>query len=266
MTAIVLMALAAAVVVGSPGERELRRLRPPVEHTHSRAVSVAALSSVSLALVWVLAGARVTGWVVVLAIVASTAGWVVHGTRFERRLVRERSDTARAARTLALLLQAGQLPARALEDAAADCPVLATAALTGRLGGDVGQALAESARMPGRDALVRVSAAWRVSERTGAPIATVLSQVAVHLRKERHLAAVVAAELSAARASGRIMALLPFVALAVGTLVGANPLTFLFGSWLGEAALLAGVSLAAAGVVWTERIARAGERKKQAGA
>lgn len=264
MTAVVFLALAAAVAVGSPGERQLRRLRPRVAQPRSRAVSVVPLVGVAVALLWVLAGTRVTGWVVVLAIVATTVGWVVNRTRFDRRLVRERSATAQAARTLALLLQAGQLPARALADAAADCPMLAPAAVTGRLGGDVGQALAESGRLPGREALVRVSAAWRVSERTGAPIATVLSQAAVQLRRERHLAAVVAAELSAARASGRIMALLPFVALAMGTLVGANPLAFLFGSWLGEVALVAGVSLAAGGVVWTERIARAGDRKRQA--
>lgn len=260
MTTALLFTLAAVLAVGRPAEQELRRLQSPVEHRRARSVSLVVPACVVLALVWAVAGTRVVGWVVVGGVVAVTSAWLVHGTRKDRRHIRERGDTARAARTLALLLQAGQIPTRALEDAAADCPVLAPAALTGRLGGDVGAALEDSGRLPGRDGLAKVSAAWRVSERTGAPISVVLSRVAENLRQDRHLAGVVAAELAAARASGRIMALLPFVAIAAGTLVGANPITFLFGSWMGETALIAGVVLAATGVVWTERIARSGSR------
>lgn len=259
MTAVVLFALAAAVVVGQPAERELRRLHPRVEPRRTRSVSVACLAFTTLGLVWVVLGARTAGWVVAGSVVAATAVWLVRGVYADRRRIRERSETARAARTLALLLQAGQIPAHALDDAAADCPVLAPAAVTGRLGGDVCAALAEMGRQTGREGLARVSAAWRVSERTGAPVAEVLSRVSENLRQERHLAAVVAAELAAARASGRIMALLPFVAIVMGILVGADPLSFLFGSPLGEVVLIGGVLLAAVGVVWTERISRSGE-------
>lgn len=263
MTAVVLFALATAIVVGHPVERELRRLQPPIERHRHRSFVVPVLVSAALGLTWVLAGARSAGWVGAGCVVAATALWLIRSSRANSLQIRERSDTARAARTLALLLQAGQIPTHALEDAATDCPVLAPAALTGRLGGDVGMALSASGAHPGRAGLTRVSAAWRVSERTGAPIAVVLARVAENLRHERHLAGVVAAELAAARASGRIMALLPFVAIAVGTLVGANPVAFLLGSWLGEVALIAGVVLAACGVVWTERISRSDEPVKR---
>ena len=125
---------------------------------------------------------------------------------------------------------------------------------------DVAAAFRELGATPGRAGYQRVAAAWQVSERTGAPIAVVLGRVAENLREERHLAAVVSAELATARASGRIMAALPFVAIGMGSLVGAKPLEFLFGSWLGQAAFMAGTVLVVGGVVWTERIARTGEK------
>lgn len=265
MTAVLLFVLAAAVAVGHPAERDLRRLHPSTIRRPAGTLPMAVLIPVAVGLVYVLTGPRITGWVVAVAVVAGTAVWVARGSRADRRQMRERSDTARAARTLALLLQAGEIPHLALAGAASDCPVLAPAAVTDRLGGDVGAALEELGRHPGRAGLARVSAAWRVSERTGAPIALVLARVAENLRQERHLASVVAAELAAARASGRIMALLPFVAIAMGTVVGADPISFLLGSWLGEVALLAGVVLAAAGVVWTERISRSGEQTRVPG-
>ena len=259
MTAAVLFALAAALSVGpSPGSALGRLTPPPKVRGQRRPVRMVVLACIGVGLVTVLLGVRVGGWVAAFAVVATTALWLVRGARDDRRRIRRKAAVARAARTLALLLQAGQVPAAALEDAASDCPVLAPAALTGRLGGDVAAALRESGRQPGGEGLMRVSAAWRVSERTGAPVADVLSRVAENLRKERHLASVVAAELASARASGRIMAMLPFVAVAVGSIVGANPIAFLFGSSLGEVVFIAGTLLAAAGVVWTERIARSG--------
>ncbi len=258
MTAVVFFALAAAVALRSPPEWELRRLQPRVRHRGRRTVLRVMLAGVVVVLVFALVGPRAAGWVVAAGVVMSTALWVVGRMREDRRRSMEKGTSARAARTLALLLQAGQIPTHALDDAATDCPVLAPAALTGRLGGDIAAALHDTGRVPGREGLTRVAAAWRVSESTGAPVAAVLTRVAENLRKERHLGGVVAAELATARASGRIMALLPFVAVAVGMLVGADPISFLFGSWIGELMFLAGTVLAAIGVVWTERIARPG--------
>ena len=95
-----------------------------------------------------------------------------------------------------------------------------------------------------------------MSERSGAPIAGVLEQVAENLRQEHQLAEVVETELSSARASGHIMAVLPFGAVGLGFLAGGNPLDFIFGAALGQWLALVAVALTAVGVVWTERLAK----------
>lgn len=260
MIAVVLFAMSAALAVGPPPGKQLRRLGPvPITHSHPGWLLPAGVGFIAVVLVWVALGPRVLGWVVTAGVLVGTAAWLVRRTRMDRRRARVRGDTARATRTLALLLQAGQIPTDALDDAASDCSALAPVAHTGRLGGDVSLAFRELGEQPGGAGYARVSAAWHVSERTGAPIAILLGRVAENLRRERHLAAVVSTELAAARASGRIMALLPFVAIALGSVVGAKPLDFLFGSSLGQMAFMAGTALVAVGVVWTERIARSGE-------
>ncbi len=257
MIAVVLSSLSAILAVGSAPARQLRRLEPPpAARTRPGWAPWVVLSAALLAFVWLLLGARVLGWVVAAGVLLGTSAWVVRRTRVEGQRTRASSETARSARTLALLLQAGQIPTRALDDAASDCSALAPVARAGRLGGDVAAAFSELGSLPGGEGYLRVSAAWRISERTGAPVALVLGRVAENLRQERHLAAVVAAELAAARASGRIMALLPFLAIGLGVAAGARPLDFLFNSGLGQLAFLAGTVLAAGGVVWTERIAR----------
>ncbi|MEO7587181.1 MAG: type II secretion system F family protein [Arachnia sp.] len=260
---IVLFVLAVVVAVGQPSERGLARLQPR-RRSRARGASMVPALVVLIVILLVVVGPRPAGWAVAGAVMVATTAWVMVGARAERRLVREREHTSRAVRTMSVLLQAGQIPTRALEDAASDCSVLAPAALTGRLGGDVAAALREAGAVAGREGLTRMAAAWTVSERTGAPIAAILARVAETLRQERHLAAVVASELAAARASGRIMALLPFLAIGLGIIVGADPVGFLFGSLLGEAVFVVGTLLAALGVVWTERISRSGSRARRA--
>ena len=260
MIAAILCALSAALALGAPPATRLRRLGSvTVTRSLPGWFLGVVLVCAGLVVVWLVVGPRVLGWVVAGGVLLGTSAWLAHRTHLDRLRARTRVETARTAKTLALLLQAGQIPTHALNDAASDCAALMTVARTGRLGGDVAAAFNELGAQPGADGYRRVSAAWHVSERTGAPIALVLGRVAENLRRERHLAAVVAAELATARSSGRIMALLPFVAIGLGSMVGADPLGFLFGSWLGQVAFLGGTVLVAGGVVWTERIARTGE-------
>lgn len=260
MVPVVLIALSVVMAVGSSPSRQLRRLEPvPASRSRPGWLLPAVLVCAVGVVVWLFLGPRVLGWVVTAGVMLSTSAWLFRRTKSDRRRVRMRVDTARTTKTLALLLQSGQIPTNALDDAANDCAALVPVARTGRLGGDVVAAFNELGAEPGGAGYRRVSAAWHVSERTGAPVALVLGRVAENLRRERHLAAVVAAELAAARASGRIMALLPFIAIGLGSLVGAKPLDFLFGSSLGQVAFLTGTVLVAGGVVWTERIARGGE-------
>ena len=239
------------------GEESRRDLSGPVSHhkTQVRRRSLLLAGGCGLMIVAVVLGVKVAGWGLVLAIAVGTAMWVLRRGAAERSRRSRADETTRVTVGLAMLLRAEQIPTTALSKAASDCPALAPVAAVARLGGDVPRALREAARTPGREGLARVAGAWRVAERTGAPIASVLLQVAEGLRSERELSGVVEAELAMARGSARIMAFLPFGALLLGSFVGANPLGFLLEHPLGMVLALAGVSLAAAGVVWTEKLA-----------
>ncbi|MGO1487743.1 MAG: type II secretion system F family protein [Arachnia sp.] len=260
MIPILLFMLSAALAVEAPPGKQLKRLEAAPElRSLPLWLPRSVLALAGMISVWLFLGPRVLGWVMAVGVLLGTVAWLLRRARCDRLRARSREDAARSTNTLALLLQAGQIPTRALDDAASDCAALLPVARTGRLGGDIAAAFTELGAQPGAGGYRRVAAAWFVSERTGAPIALVLGRVAENLRQERHLAAVVAAELATARSSGRIMAALPFVAIGLGTVVGADPLAFLFGSWLGQVAFLAGTALVAGGVVWTEHIARSGE-------
>lgn len=255
VTAAVLAGLAALLAIPTPAGGHLSRLEPTRPRRGSSRRMVWLLVAVLSASLVPVLGMRTVGWLAVGAVAAGTIGWLVRSHR-RRRAQRLASDeVARAARVLASLLRAGQLPRQGLAEAALDCPRLASAATAARLGADVPQELRRAAHEPGAEGLAAIAGAWRVAERSGAPIAEVLGEVAVRLRAERALEGVVEAELSAARASGQIMAALPFLAVVLGFAAGADPIAFLFGNPLGELLVLAGVVLTACGVVWIDRLA-----------
>jgi tight adherence protein B len=56
------------------------------------------------------------------------------------------------------------------------------------------------------------------------------------------------------KASAGALALLPVLGIALGEAIGAGPLGVLTGTGLGQALLLAGVTLLCAGVLWSGRI------------
>jgi tight adherence protein B len=70
----------------------------------------------------------------------------------------------------------------------------------------------------------------------------------------------VASALAAPRATARLLALLPAVAVLMGTGLGARPLDVLLGTPVGGLLLVAGLSLTAVGVAWTDRLASRAER------
>lgn len=253
-----LAALSAVLLVGPPASARMGRLEAGAgEPGRSRRlpawgviVPVAAMGGLAVF------GLRVIGWAAAAGIALGTVGWLVLAHRRRERAASAAEQCARAARLLSSLLKAGQIPTTALVEAAEDCPVLAPAAAAARLGADVGDELARAARPPGQQGMALVAAAWKVSERSGAPVADVLATVAENLRRERQLGAVVEAELAAARTSGHIMAALPFLAVGLGFLAGTNPVAYLFSDPLGQLLVLAGVSLTALGVLWIDRLAQ----------
>lgn len=161
-----------------------------------------------------------------------------------------------ACTTIAGDLAAGRPARDALRQAAREWPALAPVATAEELGADVAGALRMVARTPGAEGLRVVAAAWEVSAHSGAGLAATLHELATTLRGDRATALVIASELASARATARLMAVLPLLTLGLGAGIGGDPWGFLLQSVPGLACLGAGLGLAFLGVAWIERLAR----------
>lgn len=188
---------------------------------------------------------------------------VAVGVRHLVRAARTRREAeARAAKVLEACeaiagdLAAGRPPGAALAHAADGWPELGPAATAEALGADVPAALHGLAHLPGAHGLRVVAASWRVSAQAGAGLAVALTEVAGTLRADRASRLVVSSELASARATARMLAVLPFLVLLMGTGAGGDPWGFLLGTVPGLGCLAAGAALALLGVAWMERIAR----------
>jgi tight adherence protein B len=196
--------------------------------------------------------------------VALLAGWA------GRHLWRRRAETARAERTARCLLEACDLVAAelaagrtgeaALAEAVSVWPDLRPVADVCRLGGDVPAAMRTLSAEPGADGLRLLAGAWVVSHRTGAGLASSTRRVADAVRRDQATRRLVRGELASARATARLVAGLPVVALLMGSGAGADPWTFLLGTPLGIACLSAGLAVGFAGLWWIELIAREVDR------
>lgn len=208
------------------------------------------------ALIGMIAG-WMAGWAVGMAggCVAATVTWLLRRNRHRRAVAKERAEVVRACQLVGGMLGLGQVPAEALRAAAARTPVLAEAAAVQSLGGEVAVVLRRAATGPGREGLSQLANAWQVAERTGASMATTLTAVAERLAADLALRATVEAELSAPRATGRLLAVLPVAGVGLGYLLGGDPVAFLTSSLFGQLCLAGGALLGCVGLVWTELLA-----------
>lgn len=205
---------------------------------------------------------------VVLVGLATVAGWpvaaaaaVLGGTvtvRWNRRRRRRDADCAVASlaaglETMVAELAVGAHPAAACEAAAEEVsgPVadrFAAAAATARLGGVLSDAEGPDPHWN------RVVAVWRVAERHGLGLGALMDAVRTDLESRARFARRTEAALSGARATATVLAALPVLGIGLGQAMGASPLAVLFGGGLGGTLLLIGVTLACAGLLWTDAI------------
>lgn len=267
MTALLCVLLAgttAALLVRPSAARSRRRLRaaPPPEvpaagRSWVRVVVALPVASAAVGLGAALGGIRGAVVAAAASVAAGTVIRVVVLHADDRRARRAQTEVARACGVLASYVRVGQVPADALVLVARDCPVLAEAAAVQQIGGDVPAALRDRAARPGHTGLGDLARAWQVSAQTGAPMAPALEEVATGLASDESLRSVVSAELAAPRSTGKVMAVLPLVGIGLGYLLGGRPLAWLVAAPVGWGCLLLGLVLAAAGVLWIERLARA---------
>lgn len=268
MTALVAVLCAAAAWCLPTRTRAHERLLGPVspERGPSRLVGVVVRAGRRRC---VLAGtaASMVALLGVLPVVAAlalclVAGLVIHLTwtareRRQRHVAEEASLDCVAA--LASELRAGRPPPTALATVAEHAAgslrrPLVEAARTAALGGDTAAVLREADG--GNSDLRRLAAAWQLSVSSGCSLAGVLDAVDADLRARRQLRRLLSGLLSGPRATAGLLAVLPGLGLAMGAGLGADPLHVLTATGPGQLALLAGVGLDVAGVLWTARLVR----------
>lgn len=170
---------------------------------------------------------------------------------------RRRTKVLQALTALSSELLAGQAAARAIENASKDPQVWPHALAAARAHGDVAAGLsADSSSAP---VLSHLAALWTLSSRSGAGLAESVSRLAASARRDEDVRVQLQAQLAGPRATARVLSFLPIIGLALGMLLGAQPLTWLLMTPLGWACLGLGILLTVMGLFWTQRIAHAVE-------
>lgn len=261
MTVLAALCVAMAVALSWPigHQRRWARLQAPGEARLARP-RILQLWPVTLVPVGLLLGLpfAAAGPILGMSVgaIVGTSSWLLRTQRRRRRAARAEAEVVASCRLLVGLLRVGQVPGSALGLAAKESSVLAQAAAAQRAGGSVPDALRADAARPGQEGLAEVAVAWELSERTGASMTAALDSVVERQTARAAVAEIVAAELAAPRATGRLLAVLPLAGIVLGFALGGDPLEFLLGATVGRASLAVGIGLACTGVLWTDWLAR----------
>ncbi|PJM75811.1 type II secretion system F family protein [Bifidobacterium simiarum] len=101
-----------------------------------------------------------------------------------------------------------------------------------------------------------VTVACLVSERLGCETARCLEAVTASHRRTRLVDELRAKSMAMPQATIRLLASLPAITIMLGELLGAHPLSFLFGSAIGGMCLTGGLVFCLIGVLWVEGLLR----------
>ena len=248
----VVLAAAAAALLFPP--RSALPAPTPDGRAVPRVLGVVAVGLVSLGL-WSWLDVHDFVLAALLGLVAAGVVRLVRRRRAARAADRTADQVLAVCDAMASDLSAGQPPLASLQRAATEWPDFAPVAVAGQMGADVPSLLHELSHRPGGRQLRTLAATWQVAHDTGSGLAAAIGQAAEAIRADRRTARLVASELAAAHATARMLAVLPFGVLLLGTGIGGDPVGFLTGSTAGLVCLAIGLGLSFAGLLWLERIA-----------
>ncbi|GAB3443137.1 type II secretion system F family protein [Actinophytocola sediminis] len=245
-----------------PTSTRLHTLRPPARPRWRRRPprpGAVTLTCASVVVGWLIAGPLAAA---AAALTTATAmrRWRARGDH--TRSLTATEGIADATRSLVAALRAGAHPADAAESAAEDAhpsaagPMRAIAAAA-RLDGDLDRAMRTAATglpttLP--TVLARLSRAWALAQRHGLPLADVLDAVVRDLDQRVRFTRRVLANMAGPRTSATVLTVLPALGIAIGQLIGANPLHVLTATPAGRVMLLLGAVFLCAGIAWCARL------------
>jgi len=196
----------------------------------------------------------------VLAAVLVWAG----GRQLRRRARRRRAQDARDQEAVVLCfalaceLRAGRSAADALAGAAEQLrafgPGLMAASRAVGHGAKVHEELRALSDLESCRRLLPVASVWAATEATGARCADVLERLGRTLAEDDQAAAELDALCAGPRATAWVLSVLPAFGLALGTAIGASPLSVLLHTRLGLGLVVGGIALDGAGLAWVRRI------------
>jgi tight adherence protein B len=253
IAAAVSLALALLIAPGPPRGRLMPRhgRRPPRRH---------ALMLAGLAGAGALACIVPVSVVVAGGILAATVAARRRRTALSARRAEESAELQGALSVLVGELRVGAHPIAAFETAAAEvdgavAAQLGAVAARARLGADVAAGLrsvAAQSMLPGQ--WERLAVCWHLAQTHGLAIATLMRTAHRDVVERDRYASRVAAGMAGARATAVILAGLPLLGVALGELIGADPVRFLLSGGAGGWLLVIGVGLACCGLAWSDRI------------
>lgn len=195
------------------------------------------------------------------AVVAGATLLLRRRRRAARRRIEEESRALQTAlEVLVGELRAGAHPVGAFQTAAGEAPggvgeSFRGVAARAVLGADVSAGLRNAAATSARPAYwERIAVCWELAHTHGLTIATLMRAAERDIIERSRFDARVTAGMAGARATAAVLAGLPLGGVALGELIGAQPIRFLVGNSAGGWLLLVGITLACCGLLWSDRI------------